>query len=155
MKPLFRHILVPHDFSTHATRALGLAAELARKHRGRLTVLHVVVPFQPMMGFPGDAPVWVPDTEMASEARQHLEKLVQRTLGRRRTRATCKVLVGNPVDRIVDAARGHDVIVMTTAGRSGLAHLVIGSVAEKVVRHSPIPVLTLRPAGGGRRRRRS
>jgi len=46
----------------------------------------------------------------------------------------------------VQAARAADSIVMATLGRTGLAHLVIGSVAEKVVRHSPVPVLTLRPS---------
>jgi nucleotide-binding universal stress UspA family protein len=55
-----------------------------------------------------------------------------------------KIMVGDPYQRIIEAARGMDAIVMSTAGRTGLSHLLIGSVAEKVVRHSPIPVVTLR-----------
>jgi nucleotide-binding universal stress UspA family protein len=69
------------------------------------------------------------------------------------------VVLGHPVERILDAARRADTIVMATAGRSGLAHLVIGSVAERVVRHAPVPVLTIRPAarrrGGASRGRRA
>jgi nucleotide-binding universal stress UspA family protein len=53
----------------------------------------------------------------------------------------------------VDAARGADLIVMSTMGRTGLSHLLVGSVAEKVVRHAPVPVLTLRPAGARKARR--
>ena len=49
------------------------------------------------------------------------------------------------INRIIEAAKRMDLVVMSTTGRSGLAHLLIGSVAEKVVRHSPIPVLTMRP----------
>jgi len=65
------------------------------------------------------------------------------------------VVIGDPMDRILAAAKQADLIVMSTAGRTGLSHLVIGSVAEKVVRHARIPVLTLRPgaarrAGAGR-----
>lgn len=155
MKPLFRRILVPHDFSEHATRALGLAADLAAEHRGRLTVLHVVVPFQPVTGFPTAGAAWIPEVDIERDARAHLEQLVARALGRRRgVKAVCRVVVGNPVQGIIDAARGHDTIVMATHGRSSLAHFVIGSVAEKVVRHAPVPVLTVHPAGGAARRRR-
>ena len=51
-RSLFRHVLVPHDFSPQATVALKAAAELAKQHQGKLTVLHVVVPFY----LPADAP---------------------------------------------------------------------------------------------------
>jgi nucleotide-binding universal stress UspA family protein len=53
--------------------------------------------------------------------------------------------MGNPLQCILAAARDVDSIVMATVGRTGLAHFLIGSVAEKVVRHSPVPVLTIRP----------
>jgi nucleotide-binding universal stress UspA family protein len=59
-----------------------------------------------------------------------------------------------PVSHIADAARGVDLIVMATAGRTGVSHLLMGSVAEKVVRHAPVPVLTLPPAARRRRTRR-
>jgi len=62
--------------------------------------------------------------------------------------------MGDPFHRIADLARRVDLVVMSTASRTGLAHLLIGSVAEKVVRHSPVPVLTLRAAVRERARTR-
>jgi universal stress protein A len=161
---LFRRILIPHDFSEHATRALTLAAELAREHRGRLLVLHVITPFHPVTGFPEQGMGWIPETDLMDGERRRLEALVARTVrGRNAPRVECKVVIGDPYHRITAAARNVDSIVMATAGRTGLSHLLIGSVAEKVVRHAPVPVLTLRPEGarakartqrrrGGRRR---
>jgi nucleotide-binding universal stress UspA family protein len=144
---LFRRILVPHDFSQHATRALRLAAELARKHGGRLVVLHVITPFQPITALPDGGVAWLPDKELLGGERRHLQALVARTLkGPKAPPFTCRVEIGDPSHRITDAARGADSIVMATAGRTGLSHLLIGSVAEKVVRHAPVPVLTVRPA---------
>jgi nucleotide-binding universal stress UspA family protein len=157
----FRRILVPHDFSEHATRALRVAADLAREHRGRLLVLHVITPFHPVTAFPAEQVAWPSEADLVPGERRHLEALVARVVkGRSRPPVTCKVEIGDPYHRIVDAARGVDLIVMSTAGRTGLAHLLVGSVAEKVVRHAPVPVLTLRPApakkrGRARGRRRS
>lgn len=155
---LFRRILVPHDFSEHATRALEVAAQLARDHGGSLLVLHVIMPFTPITGLPGEAIAWVPEPDLAADQRR-LETLVARTVrGRKAPRTACKVVIGDVFKRIIDAARGSDSIVMSTAGRTGLSHLVIGSIAEKVVRHSPVPVLTFRPPTGrarGRTRRRT
>jgi nucleotide-binding universal stress UspA family protein len=152
---LFRRILVPHDFSAHADRALAVAAELARAHHGRLVVLNVIPPYQPVVGVPGEM-MWVPPPPPVELERRRLERTVARVLGRRSPpRATCRVVVADPFRAIVDAARDADAVVMATAGRTGLSHLVIGSVAEKVVRHSPVPVLTIRPrvAVAGARRR--
>ncbi|HZP42339.1 MAG TPA: universal stress protein [Candidatus Binatia bacterium] len=151
----FRRILVPHDFSKPASEALRVAADLVGGDGRGLTVLHVVVPFTPVAGFPpADGAVWFPPTELVADVRQRLARLVARELGPRRSaKVACRVVVGDPYLRIVEAARGHDAIVMATAGRTGLAHLLIGSVAEKVVRHATVPVLTIRPTGGRARRR--
>ncbi len=142
---LFRRILVPHDFSQHATRALQLAAKLARQHRGRLVVLHVITPFHPVTGLPEEGMAWIPETDIVADECRRLKALVARTLRGRAPRVECRVTIGDPFHRITDAARGADCIVMATAGRTGLSHLLIGSVAEKVVRHAPVPVLTVRP----------
>jgi nucleotide-binding universal stress UspA family protein len=154
---LFRRILVPHDFSEHATRALKVAAELAAEHRGRLLVLHVIPPIQPVTTLPPDALAWIPEVDLMAVERPRLQAVVARALrGRRAPRVECRVVVGDPFRRIAEAARRVDSIVMATAGRSGLAHLLIGSVAEKVVRHAGVPVLTVRPArmrAAARRRR--
>jgi universal stress protein A len=153
---LFRRILVPHDFSDHATRALKTAVELAKASRGRIEVLNVVVPFTPVTALPpAEATAWIPPIELVNDQKRRLEGLVARVVkGRGRPPVGCRVVVGDAYQRIMAAARGADLIVMATAGRTGLSHLLIGSVAEKVVRHSPIPVLTLRAKASRRRARR-
>ena len=140
-RSLFRHILVPHDFSPQATVALKAAAELAKQHRGKLTVLHVVVPFY----LPADVPLGMAAPgDLIPEQRRQLERLVTKTVGNDGPPVTVRVEIGDASQRIIDAARRADSIVMATSGRSGLAHFLIGSVAEKVVRHATVPVLTLR-----------
>ena len=152
MSRLFRRVLVPYDFSPHATRALRTAAELAAGEKGRLLVLHAIPPIYPVAGLPpvADAGVWlpapVPSAELVAHERRRLEALVARSLSRRRVRADCRVVVAEPFQAIMAAARGASSIVMGTLGRTGLPHLVMGSVAEKVVRHAPVPVLTIRAA---------
>jgi universal stress protein A len=160
MTRLFRKMVVPHDFSPHATAALRAAVELAAEAKGRLVVLHAIPPTQLVVGMPPVAPAeWlpppVPTVEMVAEERRRLEAIVRKTIGRRRVRAECRVVVADPFQAILDAARGATAIVMGTLGRTGLPHLVLGSVAEKVVRHAAVPVLTIRArARGGRRRAR-
>ena len=150
---LFRRILVPHDFSDAAAHAFRVAVQLAKRHRGRLTVLHVVPPYQPMTYVP-EVSVWVPDADIVKGTRRSLVDVVRRGLrGRGAPRARVDVQLGDPATKIVAAAKGADCIVMSTEGRTGLAHLLIGSVAEKVVRHSPVPVLTVRPPAAKSRRR--
>ena len=152
---IFRRILVPHDFSDAATHALRVAIRLAQQHRGRLTVLHVVTPYQPVTQLP-EVAGWISDREIVAGAKRSLDELVRRELrGRGAPPARFDVELGDPSTRIVDAAGKADCIVMATEGRTGLSHLLIGSVAEKVVRHSPVPVLTIRPPGPRKGRRLS
>src|SRR5262245_6316022 len=140
-RTLFRHILVPHDFSPQATVALKEAARLAARDDGKLTVLHVLVPFY----LPADAPFGMPAPgDLIPEQRAQLERLVTKTLGQDGPPVTVRVMIGDASQCIIDAARRGHSIVMATSGRSGLAHFLIGSVAEKVVRHATVPVLTLR-----------
>ena len=73
------------------------------------------------------------------------ERVVERVFGRRRPRLTLTAMVGDPAQTILREGRGADLIVLSTQGRTGLAHFVIGSVAERVVRHSVCPVMTVRP----------
>jgi universal stress protein A len=152
----FRRILVPHDFSAHATQALRVAAQLAREHGGRLLVLHVITPFHPVTAHPEEHLVWPTAIDLVALERRQLQALVARLVkGRNAPPVRCMVEIGDPYHRIVAAARGADLIVMSTAGRTGLSHLLVGSVAEKVVRHATVPVLTLRPAPAPRARHRA
>jgi nucleotide-binding universal stress UspA family protein len=156
MARLFRRILVPHDFSDYATGALKVAAELAAPVRGRLIVLHVLTPFYSGPGFPTQSEIaWLPSVELVRNLRERLEALVARALPRTRLRIECRVEVGNPLSRILQAARDVDSIVMATLGRTGLSHLMLGSVAEKVVRHAPVPLLTVRTRAVRRSTRRT
>ena len=141
---LFRRILVPHDFSPHATRALGIAVELAGAD-GELHVLHVISAVLPVTGMPGEAALWFPPKELVADELRRLEAQAEKSTRGRGPRVRCKVEIGDPFHQIIAAARRVDSIVMATAGRTGLSHLLIGSVAEKVVRHAPVPVLTIRP----------
>jgi nucleotide-binding universal stress UspA family protein len=126
---------------------LQVAVELASAHSGRLVVLHAIAPFYPAAeGVP-----WIPPDDLITAERRRLVALVERVAGRRGIKAETRVVIGHPYERIMDAAKGMDSIVMATAGRTGLTHLLIGSIAEKVVRHSKVPVLTIRP-GTARRR---
>jgi nucleotide-binding universal stress UspA family protein len=155
MTKLFKRILVPHDFSPAATHALRVAADLAGAHGGRVTALHVLTPFYSGPGYPTqDEIAWTPPAEMVAERQRRLERLVERTLGTRARRVVCRAEIGEAVPAILAAAKRADAIVMSTLGRGGLAHLLIGSVAEKIVRHAPVPVLTLRAPAPRRRKSR-
>jgi universal stress protein A len=145
--PHLRRLLVPHDLSDYADEALAMAAELAGP-TGDLLVLHAMMPFVPTAEVA--IAIQVPVGEMMADAKRHLEGVVTRVIGSRGPKTTIKVLVGDPYRSIMDHTPNRDAIVMSTRGRTGLAHLLIGSVAEKTVRHSEIPVLTLRARTGRR-----
>lgn len=149
---LFRRILVPHDFSAAAGRALKEAVALAATHQGRLIVQHVIVPFymptELPFGLAGDS---IPNpATFIPEMTKRLDGLAKKAVGTSGVKYTVRVEVGEPSQAILDAASGADVIVMATHGRSALAHLLIGSVAEKVVRHATTPVLTIRVPDKGK-----
>jgi nucleotide-binding universal stress UspA family protein len=143
---LFRRVLVPHDFSSHADGALETAAALAQRDRGRLVVLHVIAPFYGPPALADGGAMILGPAALVPEQLEALKAHVSRVLGRGAPASVCRVEVGDPAQRIVDAARAADCIVMATAGRTGLAHLLIGSVAERVVRLASVPVLTVRPS---------
>jgi universal stress protein A len=141
-----QHFLVPIDFSTYADEALDYAIRLARTLKARLTVLHAMQPV-PMAGV--DMGVTLPETYL-----QALEEEVQRSMEAALARVTAAgltgeriVLYGIPFQEIVETAKARqvDLIVMGTHGRTGLMHMLLGSVAEKVVRLAPCSVLVVRP----------
>lgn len=156
MAQLFSKILVPHDASEPATHALKVAADLALRSGGRLVVLRAIAPFLPFSDLGSmEGSGWIPPEDVVALELASLERAVAKTLSRKAPPAECRVVVGPPYEAILDAATGVDSIVMATHGRTGLAHVLIGSVAEKVVRHSPVPVLTIRPASTDGPRRTS
>lgn len=146
----WKTILVPHDFSSSANTAAALARDEALLHGGRLLLLHVIdlpAHLRPDTAIiPSDtgAPLSVKDYAIAS-AEEHLRDLAVR-LHQDGVTATPFIRIGTPVDEIIRFAEdnGADVIVMGTHGRTGIRALIAGSVTERVVRASPIPVLSVR-----------
>jgi nucleotide-binding universal stress UspA family protein len=134
-------ILHPTDFSENSEFAFRVASALARDYNARLVLLHVVPP--PMVlygGGPVPAETW-PSVEEVKDKLHHMEEQAHRV------RVESQVMEGDPVDMILRAAAetGSDVIVMGTHGRTALARLLLGSVAEAVVRKARCPVLTAKP----------
>lgn len=150
-----RRILVPTDFSKPALAALRWAGALAEEFGSRVHLLHVVPePYAYPWGTE-ISPLPVNDLLAQSEAtaRQHLNKLAAQ-LGLPRGRTRVKAEIGTPVDRIlttIDEER-IDLVVVGRHGRGIVGHLLLGSVAEKVVRQSPVPVLTVHGKDAGKRK---
>lgn len=143
-----RRVLVPTDFSDHATPAVRYAAELADKFGAELILLHVVP--DTVLALPDAVmpmPVMTPDLNALTEAGRTGLTNVVAALKLESRNPRLEVRLGSPEREIVAAATdlGVDLVCVTTHGRDGLARVLLGSVAEAVVRHAPCPVLTVRP----------
>jgi nucleotide-binding universal stress UspA family protein len=147
---MWKKLLVPLDFSPCASRALGLAAELGKLHGAGLVLLHVS---ELPANLPGDTlvtpsdasdPVRV-DDYTTNGARRQLEALAA-PLRREGFAVDVRAVTGSVPEAILASARdlGADAIVVGTHGRKGLSHLFLGSVAERLVRESPLPVVSVR-----------
>ena len=144
----FQHLLVPIDFSSGCLRALNDAIWLVQQLNSRLTLLHVVALPDAM------------DTDLAAYLRK-AEPDLKQDLAAYQKRATDEGIPlvyaylghGLPATRIVEAARYRriDLIVMGTHGRTGLQHLLVGSVAERVIRLAPCPVMVVPREKGNQR----
>lgn len=137
-------ILHPTDFSDAAQPAFKLACSLARDHGARVIALHVGAP--PLMVTDGVMTAPPPFGDEYDRARLEVE-LRQAIAGVPDVPLETVVVFGTPAERIVDMAKTirADLIIMGTHGRSGLGRLLMGSVAEKVLRQAPCPVLLVKP----------
>jgi nucleotide-binding universal stress UspA family protein len=142
-------VLVPTDFSEASESALRYGKAMAEAFGASLHVVHVM---EDLLAHAWAAEVYVSSMpqlrdEIEKESRQRLGALLTDT-ERATLRAETALLAGNPFLEIVRYAKAHgvDLIVMGTHGRGPIAHMLLGSVAEKVVRKSPCPVLTVREA---------
>ena len=144
---MFNRILVPTDFSAPSDAALEYARAVATRFGASLHLLHVVEdPYRAAYS----AEVYVPEIEGLRD------DLIMDAIGRLKDQlrpsdvagldATTDAILGTPAWSIVEYARVRDIdlIIMGTHGRGGMSHLLMGSVAEKVVRTAPCPVLTVR-----------
>jgi nucleotide-binding universal stress UspA family protein len=144
----FDRILVPVDYSVHSLKAVGYAAELAQRLNANLDIVHV-----------WDRPTYISDAilvghgaeqrslaEMIREnAKKDMDDFLSKVELATGVTATNRLLSGDPATVILKELdqQKYDLVVIGTHGRGGLAHLLLGSVAEKLVRHSKVPVLTV------------
>lgn len=141
--PVFqlKKILVPVDFSACSKKALQYAIPFAKQFSAELTLLYVVQPYVPVAGM---TEMTVVVGESAQDAQKNLQAL-QKMVG---DAVPSKTLVrtGNPYIEITCAAKDLDIdlIILSTHGRTGLEHVLVGSTTEKVVRHARCPVLIVR-----------
>ena len=147
MKISIKNIMCPIDFSENAEHALLYAATLAKSYKANLHLVHVVQPR--MTSVTGDP--YIPEfsaefmDEISAASKQRLEDIAA-PLRADMPQVVVQICAGTPFVEIIEAARTQDIdlIVMGTHGRTGLVHMMIGSVAEKVVRKAPCPVLTVK-----------
>lgn len=136
----FKHLLVPTDFSHAAGHALDLAVSIAEKFEADVTLFHAYT--VPIAYTYEDVILW-PADQLRTAAEDELDAAVRR-VRERFPRITSRLSSGSPSELIVEHARATptDLIVMGTHGRRGVSRVLLGSVAEKIVRLSPVPVLT-------------
>jgi len=148
--PPFRlkNILVPIDFSDFSRKALKYALPFAEKYGAKLTLLHVVEPrVYPENYFDVLVPAEMEQVNMqlAATSRKRLAELRRQEVDPKIT-SDILVRMGKPYAEIIRAVKECDIdlIIIATHGYSGLKHVFMGSTAERVVRHAPCPVLTVR-----------
>ena len=147
---IWKTILVPHDFSSSANHAVAIARDEAKVHGAKLILLHVIdlpgqlKPETVIVPDATGAPINIKDYAV-QQAEAHLADLAAR-VAKDGVTATTFIRLGKPEEEIVKFATENnvDLIAMGTHGRTGLAHMLVGSVAERVVRTSKVPVLTIR-----------
>jgi len=145
-----KRILVPVDFSEDSLNALDYAREFAKPFKAELAVLFVVEPVY----YATPSELYGPTTNLAmlldEQKRIGLQQLEALAANLKKQRQTVRTLLqtGTPYRVIIDVAKrqGADMIIMATHGRTGLTHVLMGSVAERVVREAGCPVLTVRAA---------
>ena len=141
-------ILFPFDFSELSLQGLHYARSFAESYGAELHVLHVLdeaCQYWMALG-PNSVPVGPPPEELLAVSQREMAAFVQEHLADAGFPVKAEVLVGRPFMEIIRYARERqiDLIVLGTHGRSGLRHVLLGSVAERVVRKAPCPVLTIR-----------
>jgi universal stress protein A len=155
---VIKRILVPVDYSTHSANALSYAGILAERFNSKIEVIHV-----------WDRPPYVSDAVIVTRTEVHAGRSVPELIRENAEREmqefldscelppsvhlTHHLVDGQPTRKILECAKqGYQLLVMGTHGRSGFRHLVLGSVAERIVQLSPVPVVTIpsraRTSGG-------
>jgi universal stress protein A len=140
-----RRILVPFDFSEYSEKALTWALALAESWRSHVLLLHVVPrPSYPPLLMGSYFNVVEFEASLQADAEARAKERVAHT-GNKTVQIDAQVVIGEPFSDICLMAEQEkvDLIVMGSHGRTGLSHVLLGSVAERVVRHAPCPVLVV------------
>ena len=143
---LYGHILCALDFSPLAAAAFRAALELAREEGARLSLVHVYVPGTPLL--PGERPAaakGLSDRELVQRLRAYMERQYLAQAGE----VDCRLVLrrGHPSVEILAQLEAHpaDLVVLGSQGLSGMGLVILGSVAERVVRRAPCDCLVVRP----------
>ncbi len=146
MLPL-KKILCPIDFSEHSLRALENAIELADKFESELILINVVAPFPvlPATPHPISFNIQNYEDELVETSLQSLKNIAMEKIPKK-TIIILEVMQGDASSKIIEYAKDQqiDLIILSTHGTGALKHFLFGSVAEKVLRHSSCPVLTIK-----------
>jgi universal stress protein A len=148
MEVSLKRVLWPTDFSELSLRGGRYARGFCERFGAELHIIHVVPPpLSPDVSLvvPAEVPVTVSEPELVEASRVALDKLVKEHFSDYKNVIT-KVFFGNPWPSICKYAKDNDIdlIIITTHGRTGLSHVLIGSTAERIVQHAPCPVLTVK-----------
>lgn len=146
MELKFSRILVPIDFSEYSKLALDYAIEFAKKFQSELFLIYVIEPIVYPSDFGlGQVPINQVDFEIQSRAEEELKKIITEKVPQN-IKTNFVVKTGKPFIEIINTATESesDLIIIASHGHTGIEQILFGSTAEKVVRKSPIPVLTLR-----------
>ncbi len=141
-------ILYPTDFSELSLHSLKYVRSFAEAYQAEVHVLHVVdeaYQYWTAMG-PNSLPICPPPAELVTGSKTELDRFIQQHLAGLAAPVERLVVLGRPFLEIIRYAKERqiDLIILGTHGRSGLTQALLGSVAEKVVRKAPCPVLTIR-----------
>ncbi|MDG5767324.1 universal stress protein [Balneolales bacterium ANBcel1] len=141
------NILVPIDFSDLSLKALEAASVFAESFDGAITPFHSYISMSDLGEIDASSSRKFADTheELEKKLRGKLNEIALERVDSKYLNEGI-VQVGNPAEAIIEAARNYDLIVMTTHGRTGFSRLIMGSVAEKVIRFAPVPVLVVEEA---------
>ncbi|MBW7898797.1 putative universal stress protein [Candidatus Brocadiaceae bacterium B188] len=140
-----RNILCPIDYSVYSEMALKYAIEFAEKYQAKLYLMHVLDIRVYDINNPELYNINVVDEETVEKLRERLLRCVNEDT-RGRISVEALIIQGVPFAEIIKVSKEYriDLIVIGTHGRTGLSHAIMGSVAEKIVRKAPCPVLTIR-----------
>ncbi|GBD88380.1 putative universal stress protein [bacterium BMS3Abin03] len=144
-----KNILLPTDFSSRSKAAVEYAIELADQYKAKLHVLHVLEKTPPVLAIRSfDLSEEKILESINQEAQKSLDKTVEEIKNKAAVQIVPVIKKGIDFEEIVNYSEKEeiDIIVIATHGRTGLMHTLIGSVAEKVIRHAKCPVLVITPA---------